>query len=212
MHSVLMTTLFSKALILQGEISCWSLLEQIEILIYRPYTFSIESEENLLKFQLDSSSLIMYSILMTTLFSKALILQGEISCWSLLEQIEILIYRPYTFSIESEENLLKFQLDSSSLIMYSILMTTLFSKALILQGEISCWSLLEQIEILIYRPYTFSIESEENLLKFQLDSSSLIMYSILMTTLFSKALILQGEISCGSLLGLKGLTMSQGSE
>ena len=96
--------------------------------------------------------------------------------------------------------------------MYSILMTTLFSKALILQGEISCWSLLEQIEILIYRPYTFSIESEENLLKFQLDSSSLIMYSILMTTLFSKALILQGEISCGSLLGLKGLTMSQGSE
>ena len=154
----------------------------------------------------------MHSILMTTLFSKALILQGEISCWSLLEQIEILIYRPYTFSIESEENLLKFQLDSSSLIMYSILMTTLFSKALILQGEISCWSLLEQIEILIYRPYTFSIESEENLLKFQLDSSSLIMYSILMTTLFSKALILQGEISCGSLLGLKGLTMSQGSE
>ena len=132
MHSILMTTLFSKALILQGEISCWSLLEQIEILSYRPYTFSIESEENLLKFQLDSSSLIMHSILMTTLFSKALILQGEISCWSLLEQIEILSYRPYTFSIESEENLLKFQLDSSSLIMYSILMTTLFSKALIL--------------------------------------------------------------------------------
>ena len=176
------------------------------------YFFNRSSGENLLKFQLDSSSLIMHSILMTTLFSKALILQGEISCWSLLEQIEILIYRPYTFSIESEENLLKFQLDSSSLIMYSILMTTLFSKALILQGEISCWSLLEQIEILIYRPYTFSIESEENLLKFQLDSSSLIMYSILMTTLFSKALILQGEISCGSLLGLKGLTMSQGSE
>ena len=118
----------------------------------------------------------------------------------------------YFFNRSSGENLLKFQLDSSSLIMHSILMTTLFSKALILQGEISCWSLLEQIEILIYRPYTFSIESEENLLKFQLDSSSLIMYSILMTTLFSKALILQGEISCGSLLGLKGLTMSQGSE
>ena len=118
----------------------------------------------------------------------------------------------YFFNRSSGENLLKFQLDSSSLIMHSILMTTLFSKALILQGEISCWSVLEQIEILIYRPYTFSIESEENLLKFQLDSSSLIMYSILMTTLFSKALILQGEISCGSLLGLKGLTMSQGSE
>ena len=154
----------------------------------------------------------MHSVLMTTLFSKALILQGEISCWSLLEQIEILIYRPYTFSIESGENLLKFQWDSSSLIMYSILKTTLFSKALILQGEISCWSLLEQIEILIYRPYTFSIESGENLLKFQWDSSSLIMYSILKTTLFSKALILQGEISCWSLLGLKGLIMRQGSE
>ena len=96
--------------------------------------------------------------------------------------------------------------------MHSVLMTTLFSKALILQGEISCWSLLEQIEILIYRSYTFSIESGENLLKFQVDSSSLIMYSILMTTLFSKALILQGEISCWSLLGLKGLIMRQGSE
>ena len=32
------------------------------------------------------------------------------------------------------------------------------------------------------------------------------MYSILMTTLFSKALILEGEISGWSLLGLKGLS------
>ena len=32
------------------------------------------------------------------------------------------------------------------------------------------------------------------------------MYSILMTTLFKKALILQGEIWCWSLLGLKGLS------
>ena len=36
----------------------------------------------------------------------------------------------------------------------------------------------------------------ENLLKYQLDSSSVIMTSILMTTLFYKVLILQGEISC----------------
>jgi len=34
------------------------------------------------------------------------------------------------------------------------------------------------------------------------------MYSVLMTTLFYKALILQGEIWCWSLLGFKGLTTS----
>ena len=33
-------------------------------------------------------------------------------------------------------------------------------------------------------------------MKYQLDSSSLITYSILMTTLLSKALLLSGEISC----------------
>ena len=52
----------------------------------------------------------------------------------------------------------------------------------------------------------FNRRSGENLLKYQLDSSSVIMSSILMTTLFYKALILQGEICCWSLLGLKGLT------
>ena len=52
-----------------------------------------------------------------------------------------------------------------------------------------------KIEILIYYPYTFSMEVAGRIcLKYQLDSSSLIMYSILMTTLFYKALILQGEI------------------
>ena len=39
----------------------------------------------------------------------------------------------------------------------------------------------------------------------QADSSCAIMSLILMTTLFYKALILQGEIWCWSLLGLKGL-------
>ena len=43
-----------------------------------------------------------------------------------------------------------------------------------------------EIEILMYCPYS----SGGNVLKYQLDSSSLIMYSILKTTLFSKALIL----------------------
>ena len=40
----------------------------------------------------------------------------------------------------------------------------------------------------------FNRSSWENLLKYQSYLSSLIMYSILMTTLFYKALILQGEI------------------
>ena len=53
--------------------------------------------------------------------------------------------------------------------------------------------------------YFFNRSSWENLLKYQSHSSSLIMYSILMTTLSYKALILQGEIWCWSLLGFKGL-------
>ena len=52
-----------------------------------------------------------------------------------------------------------------------------------------------KIQILICYPYTFSIEvSKENLLKYQLDSSCVIMSLILMTTLFYKAVILHGEI------------------
>ena len=42
-------------------------------------------------------------------------------------------------------------------------------------------------------------------MKYQLDSSCVIMSLILMTTLFYKALILHGEIWRWSLLGLKGL-------
>ena len=52
---------------------------------------------------------------------------------------------------------------------------------------------------------TLYISSGENLLKNQLDSSCVIMSLILVTTLFYKAVILQGEIWCWSLLGLKGL-------
>ena len=47
--------------------------------------------------------------------------------------------------------------------------------------------------------------SGEKLIYYQANSSSVIMSVILMTTLFYKALILQGEIWCWSLLGLKGL-------
>ena len=44
--------------------------------------------------------------------------------------------------------------------------------------------------------YVFNRSSGENLLKQQFDSSTVIMSSILMTTLFHIALVLQGEISC----------------
>ena len=48
----------------------------------------------------------------------------------------------------------------------------------------------------------------EKLIKYQVNSSCVIMFIILITTLFYKALILQGEIWCWSLLGLKGLKVT----
>ena len=45
------------------------------------------------------------------------------------------------------------------------------------------------------------------MLKYQGNSFSVILSLILMTTLFYKALILQGEICCWSLLGLEGLLL-----
>ena len=54
--------------------------------------------------------------------------------------------------------------------------------------------------------FIFYKSSVEKLIKYQADSSCVIMSVILMTTLFYKALILQGEIWCWSLLGLKGLS------
>ena len=60
--------------------------------------------------------------------------------------------------------------------------------------------------ILICCLYSFHYRSSgEKLRKYQANSSCVIMSIILMTTLFYKALILQGEIWCWSLLGLKGL-------
>ena len=47
--------------------------------------------------------------------------------------------------------------------------------------------------------------SGEKLIKYQADSSCVIMSVILMTTLFYKVLTVQREIWCWSLLGLKGL-------
>ena len=47
--------------------------------------------------------------------------------------------------------------------------------------------------------------SGKKLIKYQVNSSCVIMSVILMTTLFYKALILQGETLCWSLLGLKKL-------
>ena len=49
--------------------------------------------------------------------------------------------------------------------------------------------------------------SGEKLIKYQANSSCVIMSVILMTTLFYKPLILQGEIWCWSLLGIEGLIL-----
>ena len=56
--------------------------------------------------------------------------------------------------------------------------------------------------------FIFYRSNGEKLIKYQANSSCVIMSVILMTTLVYKALILQGEIWCWSLLGLKGLTRS----
>ena len=54
--------------------------------------------------------------------------------------------------------------------------------------------------------FIFYRSSGEKLIKYQANSSCVIMSVILITTLFYKALILRGEIWCWSLLGLKGLS------
>ena len=51
--------------------------------------------------------------------------------------------------------------------------------------------------------------SGEKLIKYQAHLSCVIMSVILMTTVFYKAVILQGEIWRWSLLGLKGLNWKQ---
>ena len=59
--------------------------------------------------------------------------------------------------------------------------------------------------LLLFIPYR---SGGEKLIKHQANSSCVIMSLILMTTLFYKALISQGEIWCWSLLGLKGLKLN----
>ena len=51
--------------------------------------------------------------------------------------------------------------------------------------------------------------SGEKMIKYQANSSFVILSLILITTLFYKALILQGEIRCWSLSWLKGLTLTK---
>ena len=64
-------------------------------------------------------------------------LNPKIKIWILIILLPLFIsYR------SSGEKLIKYQANSSCVIMSVILMTTLFYKALILQGEIWCWSLL----------------------------------------------------------------------
>ena len=53
--------------------------------------------------------------------------------------------------------------------------------------------------------FIFYRNGAEKFIKYQANSSCVIISLILMTTLFYKALILQGEIWCWSFLGLKGL-------
>ena len=53
------------------------------------------------------------------------------------------------------------------------------------------------------------VSSREKLIKYQVNSPCVIMSVILMTTLFYKALILQGEIWCWSILGLNSIKRSR---
>ena len=53
----------------------------------------------------------------------------------------------------SGEKLIKFQANSTFVIISVILMTTLFFKALVLQGEIWCWSLLRLEGLIPYFPH-----------------------------------------------------------
>ena len=90
-HEYLMGCQREKLLNLQAPISTYKLSRLIAIHFFNPlnpnikilillsqYVFNRSSGENLLKYQLDSSCVIMSSILMTTMFYKAVILQGEI--------------------------------------------------------------------------------------------------------------------------------------
>ena len=70
---------------------------------------------------------------------------------------------------------------------------------------LTLWTLRSKFEFSFVALLICYRSSGEKLIKYQENSSWVIMSVILMTTLFYKALILQGEIWCWSLLGLKGL-------
>ena len=130
----------------------------------------------------------------------------------------------------SGEKLIKYQANSSCVIMSVILMTILFDKSLILQGEIWCWSPLGlkgliqstpfnplssnilnplspniQVQILQSHLHTFPLRiSWENLMKDPGIFSLVIILLSLITLSLGNVWIMLGEILCWSLLGLKG--------
>ena len=67
-------------------------------------------------------------------------LHPKIKIWILI-WILIIFVAPIHFLQKQWGEVLKYQANSSCVIMSVILMTTLFYKGLILQGEIWCWSL-----------------------------------------------------------------------
>ena len=86
----------------------------------------------------------------------------------------------------SGEKLIKYQANSSCVIMSVILITTLFYKALISQGEIWCWSLLSpniHMKILLQiHLHVFPLRSSsENFIKYQSISTLMINFFILLT-------------------------------
>ena len=97
----------------------------------------------------------------------------------------------------SDMKLIKWSLRENALIVNQILLTT-------------CNNIITRNHLTALTS-KFNRSSGENLLKYQLDSSCVIRCSILMTTVFYKEVILQGEIWHWSLLGLKGLRNAQRS-
>ena len=69
--------------------------------------------------------------------------------------------------------------------------------------QLRLYTLTPKLKFSFVTLYVFNRSNGENLLKYQLHSSSVIMSLILMTTLFYKAVILQGEINAHHSQGLK---------
>ena len=85
-------------------------------------------------------------------------------------KIWILMLPLFTSNRVSGEKLIKYQAHSSYVILSVILMSTMFYKALILQGEIWCWSLLGfngWVHIFHSRTYNDVIHFKGLLIRFQ---------------------------------------------